>query len=366
MQHLPPQSINYSTFFRKFAGSNSQTMTMNLAERLAALVALGKYIQQDSPERERAIRQSYQHNGWFTPANSLLALENIAQAFLQKEALENWVGHYPVLQEEKTGKTVGLVLAGNIPAVGFHDVLCCFVAGHKALIKYSDKDKFLIPYLLEGLKKQDERTAAYFEVVPVLKNFDGVIATGSNNSALYFKQYFEKYPHIIRQNRNAVAVLTGEEQEEDFLDLGKDIFTYFGLGCRSVSKLYVPQGYDFVPLLKALDQYKDIHQHNKYRNNYDYNRSIYYINNVPHLLNDCLMLLEDQSLLSRISSLHYEEYEDKDSLEQELKARAAEIQCVVSQEAVGELAIVPLGESQLPRLNDYADGVDTMSFLTSL
>ena len=340
-------------------------MTMTVAERLAALVALGEYIQQDTPARQQAIRQSYQHNGWFTPENSLLALENIAQAFLQAEALESWVAQYPALQEQPS-KRVGLVLAGNIPAVGFHDVLCCFVAGHQALIKYSDKDKFLIPYLLEGLKQQDERTAAYFEIVPVLKNFDAVIATGSNNSALYFKQYFEKYPHIIRQNRNAVAILTGEEQEEAILALGKDIFTYFGLGCRSVSKLYVPKDYDFVPLLKTLDQYKDIHQHNKYRNNYDYNRSIYYINNVPHLLNDCLMVLENQSLLSRISSLHYEEYEDKKSLEQELKARAEEIQCVVSQEKIGALDTVPFGESQWPQLDDYADRVDTLAFLTAL
>lgn len=358
--------IEYSIFFRKFAASNSKTMTMNLAERLEALVALGDYIQQDSPERQRVLRQSYHHNGWFTPENSLLALERIAQAFLRRTVLEEWVAQYPALQEERTQKRVGLVLAGNIPAVGFHDLLCCFVAGHQALVKFSDKDKFLMAFLIEGLIAQDERAKAYFEPTPILKNFDGVIATGSNNSALYFEQYFGKYPNIIRQNRNAVGVLTGQETEADFLALGKDIFTYFGLGCRSVSKLYVPEDYDFVPLLRTLDSYKDIHQHNKYRNNYDYNRSIYYLNNVPHLLNDCLMLLEDKSLLSRISSLHYETYSSQEALEKELRTRADEIQCVVGQLSLDTIDVVPFGESQWPRLADYADGVDTMAFLTNL
>lgn len=339
---------------------------MILAERLEALVALGNYIQQDTPERQRVLRQSQQHNGWFTQENSLLALERIADAFLQRAALERWVAHYPALQEERSKKRVGLVLAGNIPAVGFHDVLCCFVAGQEALIKFSDKDKYLMAYLVEGLIAQDKRAAAYLSPTPVLKDFEGVIATGSNNSALYFKQYFEKYPHIIRQNRNAVGVLTGAETPADFLELGKDIFTYFGLGCRSVSKVYVPKGYDFVPFLRTLDQYKDLHQHNKYRNNYDYNRSIYYINNVSHLLNDCLMVLENESLLSRISSLHYEEYDDEAQLEQELETRAEEIQCVVSQAPIGAQEVVPFGESQLPSLEDYADGVDTMTFLTTL
>ena len=161
-------------------------------------------------------------------------------------------------------------------------------------------------------------------------------------------------------------MLTGAETPADFLELGKDIFTYFGLGCRSVSKIYVPKDYDFVPFLRTLDQYKDLHQHNKYRNNYDYNRSIYYINNVPHLLNDCLMVLENESLLSRISSLHYEEYDDETQLEQELETRVEEIQCVVSQVPIGTQEVVPFGASQLPTLEDYADGVDTMMFLTTL
>lgn len=339
---------------------------MTLAERLDALVALGDYIQQDNPERQRALRQSYQHNGWLTPENSQLALDRIAEAFLQRRELENWVNQYPALQQEQVSKCVGLVLAGNIPAVGFHDVLCCFVAGHQAQIKYSDKDKFLIPYLIEGLVIQDEKAAAYFQPTPILKDFEGVIATGSNNSALYFKQYFGKYPHIIRKNRNAVGILTGEETEEELLEFGKDIFTYFGLGCRSVSKIYVPKGYDFMPFLRILDQYKDIHQHNKYRNNYDYNRSIYYINNVPHLLNDCLMLLKDKSLLSRISSLHYEEYQNQEQLEATLKEQLEEIQCVVGQTAIGTINVVPFGQSQIPRLDDYADGVDTMTFLVDL
>lgn len=341
-------------------------MSMTLAERIDALVRLGDFIIYNPAELDAVVRTTEQYNRWLTEANSRRALNNFAIHFLRREALEAWVAGYPALQEEHPSRRVGLVLAGNIPAVGFHDVLCTFVAGHQALIKYSDKDRFLIPFLLERLADQDARTKVYFERVERLRDFDAVIATGSNNSALYFKQYFEHYPHIIRQNRNAVAVLTGEETPEQLCALSEDIFAYFGLGCRSVSKLYVPEGYNFTSLLEILDEDKAMMQHNKYKNNYDYNRSIYLLNRTPHLANDCIMLLEDPSLLSRIAALHYEQYPNRTTLEERLSTQRAQIQCIVGAEAIGKHKVVPFGNSQAPHLQDYADGVDTMAFLLSV
>lgn len=341
-------------------------MSLTLSERLRALVQLGDYIRAGHSDLDQIIRTAEQYNRWFTEANIRLALDNITQHFLTVEALEGWGACYPVLQTTYSQQRVGLVLAGNIPAVGFHDILCTFVAGHTALIKYSDKDRFLLPFLLQQLAGIEGRTAAYFKTVMRLQDFDAVIATGSDNSARYFKQYFEKYPNIIRQNRNAVAVLTGAETADDFRALGGDIFTYFGLGCRSVSKLYVPKGYDFSPMLAVLDEQKDLMQHNKYKNNYDYNRSIYLLNRTPHFANDCVMLLEDPSLLSRIAALHYEQYTDEKDLENRLAQQLEGIQCILSQTEIGNQTVLPFGSSQQPHLQDYADGVDTMEFLLSI
>ena len=241
-----------------------------------------------------------------------------------------------------------------------------FLAGHIALIKYSEKDAYLIPYMIDFLCQLDERCKDYFREIGQLKDFDAVLATGSNNSAMYFEQYFGKYPNIIRKNRNSVAVLDGTESDEELLKLGVDIFRYFGLGCRSVSKLYVPEGYDFVPLMAILDNYKDIMDHTKYRNNYEYNRSIYLLNNVPHLANDCVMLVEHESLLSRISSVHYQYYNNEEDLAAKLEAKGAETQCIATKMNLNGQHTVELGQTQSPSLEDYADAVDTMQFLLEL
>ena len=200
-------------------------MTLTLSERLDALVRLGDYLRAGHPDLDQIIQTAEQHNRWFTKANIHLALGNMAQHFLTADALAAWVARYPALQAPRTPLQVGLVLAGNIPAVGFHDLLCTFVAGHTALVKYSDKDRFLLPFLLQQLVGIEARTAPYFKPVVRLQDFDAVIATGSNNSARYFKQYFGKYPNIIRQNRNAVAVLNGRETADDFRALGVDLIT---------------------------------------------------------------------------------------------------------------------------------------------
>lgn len=338
---------------------------MNVAERLNALVKLGEVLQQEDEYREAVIHRTAHVNPWFTKGNQRLALNAIAENMLVEHKLQQWVSNYD-LQEPETPKTVGLVLAGNIPLVGFHDVLCVFVAGHRARIKLSDKDPYLLPFLFKRLAEIDERTTAYFELVDQLKGFDAVIATGSNNSARYFEAYFGKYPHIIRRNRNAVAVITGEETHDELMALGKDVFRYFGLGCRNVAKIYVPKDYDFDPLLTAFHEFRDIVTYTKYKNNFDYNYALFMLNKVPYRANGCIILTENPNLQSHIAGLHYEYYEDKSQLAQDLQEREPEIQCVVSREAIPGVERFEFGQAQEPELWDYADGVDTMAFLLGL
>lgn len=341
---------------------------MKLQDRLQVLVKLGNLLLSDygQSELEPIYRRAQAANGWFSPEQSKYTITQVANQFLNATALENWVSNYAIPETTRPLKTIGLVLAGNIPAVGFHDILCCFVAGHKAKIKYAEKDKILIPYLLEQLSIIAPETSAYFEAVDRLNNFDAVIATGSDNSARYFDHYFSKHPNIIRHNRNSVAILTGDETEEEIQRLSEDIFRYYGLGCRSVSKLYVPKGYDFMAFMKVMDQYVDSMEHNKYINNYDYNRSVYLLNNVPHLANEILTLVEHPSLLSRISTLHYEYYENEADLVKKIKADSDKLQCVVTKMNLSGIEGVNFGESQQPTLGSYADNVDTMEFLLSI
>lgn len=340
---------------------------MNKEERFNALVRLGEWLSSGEDEfLQASIKRSAIHNGWFTEANQQQAIEAIATQMLSPEKLTAWLAKYDV-PETTVSKQVGLVMAGNLPLVGFHDLLTVFMSGHRAQVKMSDKDPYLLPAILRALKIIDERTTGYFDVVNNLQDFEAVIATGSNNSARYFKAYFAKYPHIIRRNRNAVAVLSGEESVEELLALGHDIFDYFGLGCRNVSKLYVPEGYDFKPLLEALHEYRHLLiNHTKYKNNFDYNYALYVLNKVSYEANGCILITENTSLQSPIATLHYEYYTGLEAVTTELLLREEEIQLVVSQLPLDGLAVYPPGTAQQPGLSDYADGVDTMAFLLSL
>ncbi|MGH1436060.1 MAG: acyl-CoA reductase [Lewinella sp.] len=340
---------------------------MTKEERYNALVRLGELLREGNDEfLQASIKRSAIHNGWFTEANQQQAINAIATQMLDPEALTEWIGTYD-LPEITVAKQVGVVMAGNLPLVGFHDLLAVFMSGHQAVLKLSDKDPYLIPAILRALKLIDERTADYFKIVTKLAGFDAVIATGSNNSARYFKEYFSEYPHIIRQNRNAVAVLTGEESKEELLALGHDIFDYFGLGCRNVSKLYLPEGYDFKPLLEALHEYRhQLINHTKYKNNFDYNYALYVLNRVPYEANGCILMTENASLQSPIATLHYEYYSSVEAITTTLLLREDEIQLVVSQLSLAGLSPYKLGDAQQPGLSDYADGVDTMAFLLSL
>lgn len=340
---------------------------MNLQRRINSLVELGKYLTPENETLQAIVRRTAFHNAWFTEANQWQAIGEIKTHFLSKTKLNNWVKNYRY-SEDSSIKTVGLILAGNIPLVGFHDILCVFVAGHKALIKLSDKDPYLMPFILKTLEDIDPETTNYFQIVEgAMKGFDAVIATGSNNSARYFEAYFGKYPHIIRKNRNAVAILRGDENASDFQLLGKDIFTYFGLGCRNVSKLYLPKDYNFEPLLLALhEDFKDLVLHDKYKNNFDYNFTLLILNKVAYQSNGCVLMRENEAIASPIACLHYEYYDDFAVLSEKLKAQSDEIQCVVSKEPIEGLPSFGFGEAQKPSLSDYADGVDTVAFLTGL
>ncbi|RME98404.1 MAG: acyl-CoA reductase [Bacteroidetes bacterium] len=340
---------------------------MTLAARIAALVQLGEHLSRATDEfLQASIKRTRIHNPWFTEANQWQAIGAIAEEFLQQEKLAAWIDPYN-LSEPRTPRRIGLVMAGNLPLVGFHDLLCVFVSGHRAVIKLSEKDPYLLPALLRSLYQIDPRTEDYFEVVERLQDFDAVIATGSNNSSRYFEAYFGRYPHIIRANRNGVAVLDGTESEDELRALGQDVFAYFGLGCRNVAKLYLPQGYKFEPLLEALHTYNEIILHPKYKNNFDYNYALLVLNKEPFRANGCLLLREQSSIQSPIACLHYEYYTDQEQLCRELNTRANEIQVVTTQLSL-DLAVpsFPLGQAQRPRLQDYADGVDTLAFLREL
>lgn len=337
---------------------------MKLSERINVLAYLGAYLKKGDELLEAEIQRTYFQNRWFILENTQKAIDAISTSFLQKEILENWVNRYEI-PEVAGPKKVGLILAGNIPLVGFHDILSVFVSGHIAKIKLSEKDKYLIPHFIKIMAEVDDRVNNYFEITERLKEFDAVIATGSNNTARYFDAYFGKYPNIIRKNRNAVAVLTGKESPEDLKALGIDIFQYFGLGCRNVSKIFVPENYNFNPLLEALHEYNEIVLNDKYKNNFDYNYTLLILNSIPHQSNGCILMTEDQSLQSRIAQLHYEFYKDEDDLKTKIETVKDEIQCIVGNEWSGQ-EVIPFGNAQSPAINDYADGVDTLAFLNSL
>lgn len=324
---------------------------------------LGQQLSCPDEELAYTIQNECHYNSWFTPDNVGHAIKAIG-LMLNKADLQTWLNRYPLKDHEP--KKIGLVLAGNIPLVGFHDVLCVLVSGNFALIKASSQDARLITEVLKRLTAIEPAFAQQFSFTDRLKDFDAVIATGSNNTSRYFEYYFGKVPHIIRKNRNSVAVLTGNETTEQLYALGHDIFDYFGLGCRNVSKLFVPQGYDFVPFFEAIEPYNPIINHHKYNNNYDYNKSIYLVNRDKHLDNGFLLLKEDTNMVSPLAVLFFEYYNMMDSLIDTLEREKKNIQCIVSTAPPLGGGALPFGQSQQPALWDYADGVDTMDFLTKL
>lgn len=308
------------------------------------------------------IELSQSHNGWFTKEQVYFAINSWSKA-LTEENLDKWLSQYDLSNIEP--KTVGLVLAGNIPLVGFHDFLSVLISGHKVLVKTSSNDQHLIKFLANYLISVNPKIENRITFTDgKLENFDAVIATGSNNTARYFEFYFKDKPRIIRKNRNSVAVLTGNETHKDLVNLGEDIFRYFGLGCRNVSKLFVPKNYNFQPFFKAIYEYKDVIFYEKYSNNYDYNKAVFLMSNFKLLDNEFLTLKEDSSYASPISSVFYEYYESLNEIKNQLEKDSEQIQCIVSKDIVKNS--IAFGETQKPNLWDYADNVDTLAFLKQI
>ena len=337
----------------------------NINYLAGVLSTLGGQLSYPDEELFALIKDEHHYNAWFTPASVEQAVKAIGK-MLNKQDLLTWLSNYDP-DTGKESKKIGLILAGNIPLGGFHDVLCVLATGNHALIKSATQDARLIRYVLNMLVKIDGDFKERYTFVERLENFDAIIATGSNNTSRYFEYYFSKVPNIIRKNRNSVAVLTGDETTEQLHNLGHDIFDYYGLGCRNVSKLQVPKDYDFVPFFEAIESYHPIINHHKYNNNYDYNKSIYLVNRDKHLDNGFLLVKEDERMVSPLAVVFHEPYEDIKAVEALLSRESENIQCIVSTAALDvSNQVVDFGQSQQPALWDYADGIDTMDFLTKL
>jgi hypothetical protein len=334
---------------------------MTLQDRIEAFHKLGIYLNAIDEAGLLEIASSARNqNSWFTKESVQLAFRGISR-FLKKETLENWTSRYVMPSQSKI---VAVVMAGNVPLVGFHDFLSVLICGHTIMIKLSSKDTVLMTHVINKLIELEPRFEKRIIIVEQLKNFDAVISTGSDNSARYFEFYFSKYPHIIRKNRTSCAILTGFETDDELVLLGNDVFTYFGLGCRNVSKLYIPRGFDLPRLLSLWEPYSTVVlHHHKYHNNYDYQKSLLLVNRMPFLDAGYLLLQENEKLISPISVLFYEYYDDWESLLKILEEQKNKLQCIVGNV---EHATVKIGQAQSPAVDDYADQVDTLNFLTSL
>ncbi len=339
---------------------------LSLAQRVETLVQLGKMLDLNhTGELESVIHRASIENPWFTQNNIEKSIKAIRSQYLSTEALQYLVEKYH-LDDNVVPQRVALILAGNIPLVGWHDVMCCFLTGHIAVVKLSEKDTVLMKYFMDTIIKIQPGASRQFDIVDRIKNHQAAIATGSNTSAQHFKYYFSNVPHIIRANRNSIAVLHGDETVEQLQLLGQDIFSYFGLGCRNVSKIFVPRDYDLSYFIEALTVYEPIIHHNKYKNNYDYNLALMLLNKEDFLQGPFFLLKESEAIVSRIASLHYQRYDEMSEVTHWVKEHDSEIQCVLSSKDIDTIHTLPLGEAQCPTIDTWADGVDTIQFLLML
>lgn len=324
-----------------------------------AFVSFGGLLDDDNTELDAVLRQTEMHNPWFTQFHMRLSLRVFKENFFNQDKLSLWLEKY---DPAVSTRSIGLILAGNIPFVGMHDILCVLFSGHRAVIKLSSKDMYFFPWMYKKLCEISSAFEGLITFADRLKNFDAVIATGSNNSARYFEYYFGKYPHIIRKNRTSIAILDGSETDAELSELGKDVFYYYGLGCRNVTKLFIPEGFDVKKLFPIWEEYRYVAENNKYKNNYDYNRSILLLNQTPHFANDFFMLKEDDKLFSPLTIINYQVYNTDADLEYTLEPIMDQLQCIVSKKPGN----TPAGQTQFPGLADYADHTDTMQWLQNL
>lgn len=340
------QAFNQLSFVLDALGENQQWTGFSLG-----------ITEQEYSDIQVIINKQFHYNGWFTKesvCNSLSAWGKL----LKKENLNAWLEQYSFTENPKR---VGIIMAGNIPLVGMHDFVSVILSGHKAIVKLSSDDKTLLPALIHFLVQFEPELKNHIEIsVGKLGEIDAMIATGSNNSLNYFESYFGKYPHIFRKNRTSLAVLTGNESKEELEALGKDIFTYFGLGCRNVSQLFVPKDFELNRFFEAIYPYHEIVNHHKYANNYDYNKAIFLMNLQEILDNNFILLKESNELFSPLAMLYYHRYENQAEIEAFTQENEQNIQCIVGQN------YIPFGEAQTPALSDYADNVDTMKWLETI
>jgi Acyl-CoA reductase (LuxC) len=329
---------------------------LNLEKRLELLCKLGDYLLSNEESWASACTRAVRANAWFTEEHIALAAENIAQQFLQAEKLHQWLTGYTLPSKIVT---IGIVMAGNIPLVGFHDFLCGFVSGHNLMLKLSSKDEVLMTHILSKLIEWEPLVFKQVKIAERLNDCNTYIATGSNNTSRYFHQYFGKKPNIIRRNRTSVAILDGTETDAQLELLADDVYLYYGLGCRNVTQVYVPRNYNFEQLLRVFNKHNNYADLNKYKNNYDYHLAIYLLNRIPYMSNESILMVENDMPFSAVSVLHYKYYDDKTELIAQLTTNP-DIQAIIGK------GFVPFGASQKPSLADYADGVDTMAFLCSL
>jgi hypothetical protein len=355
---------------------------MEFKQRIALVKSLGYRLKQLSermvqsgPEKDPEfglwLDQVKAKNPWFTTGSMAMALEVWSNALLP-EAVDRWVAAYPMMETDRLPRTIGVINAGNIPFVGLHDLLCVFMSGHHYQGKNASEDPFLLPMIVKEMATIDPTVSDVVRFVDKLSGMDAVIATGSNNSARYFESYFGKYPHVIRKNRNAIALITGFETGEELAELGKDIFSYYGLGCRNVSKLYIPVDYDLSLFFESIYGYHEVMNHHKYMNNFDYHHAVYLLKQIPFLQNNFLILKEDEMIASPLAVVHYERYDNWERLLEKIGKQEEEIQCIavssntqINKEKCNS-PVVPFGQTQAPTLDDYADGVDTMKFLLEI
>ena len=335
---------------------------MNLSQRIEAFKKLGEFIKSDS-ENQIPYELIRNKNQWFTKSNVKLALDTISNKMLDERKLHSWIANYKL---PDINKKVAVILAGNIPAVGFHDLLCILIVGYKAQIKLSSKDPIIIPFLLYKLVEIEPRFYDQFEIVDSLSKFDAIIATGSDNSSVYFNHYFEKYPNIIRKNRTSIGVVYKDTSDVVLRKFAIDIFQFFGLGCRNISKIYIEKGFQREHLMKIWHENKELVLHSKYKNNFDYNYTLMLLNQDDFLMNGALLLKRDKSLHSRIATLHYEEFENIEMLDEIINKNIESIQCIVSSKKINGLEVVEPGHAQEPHLDQYADDIDTIQFLIDL
>ena len=347
---------------------------ISLEKKIEDFIALGEYmrnfsISSNSQEIlsqsfEKLICSLHQENAWFTESNVRKSISEHG-SWLNQETLSKWLQPYKI-NIKNTANKIGVIMAGNIPLVGFLDFISVIFSGNIFLGKLSSKDNKILQHLTEFLIN---RNPIYKNLIKFeknqLKDFDAIIATGSNNTSRYFDYYFGKYPNIIRKNRNSVAILTGNETGEQIKELGHDIFDYFGLGCRNVSKIFIPENFDLENFFENLNDFSEIYQHNKYANNYDYNKSIYLMNQIQHFDNGFVLLKEDSSLNSPIGVIHYETYKNLNDVKKNIDLNRDLIQCIIGDHAISDEAIA-FGDAQKPKLWDYADNIDTMDFLINL